>query len=279
MVFEWIDTKPRNPYLSLAIDEALSIYFGKQKENFLGGLRLWANPQTIVLGRTCVPQDNVIEEVLKNFQSTHKKSIWSHSPPIVRRASGGGTVVHGPGNINYSLFISLEKFPLLYSVKDSYKTILELINQCLVPQGMPCEIRGQSDLVLKETGRKISGNAQFRKNGVLVHHGTLIARQELISEISSMLKHPPKEPDYREGREHDAFLGSLPVGFDVSAFYYSLSRNLSKLLGVPELAPLELPERQRLYQISRQLVKSIYSKPAWILNKEYQDVKEILTAN
>ncbi|MEM7182750.1 MAG: hypothetical protein AAF518_17685 [Spirochaetota bacterium] len=80
---------------------------------------------------------------------------------------------------------------------------------------------GKSDLVLQREGvlRKVSGNAQFRKRDCLVHHGTFILDESIITKISSYLPHPPEEPDYRQQRNHRSFLASLPEKFSAEQFY------------------------------------------------------------
>jgi lipoate-protein ligase A len=67
---------------------------------------------------------------------------------------------------------------------------------------------GISDLALQ--GRKFSGNAQQRKQSVLLHHGTLLWNFDL-PRVSRYLKPPPRQPDYRQQREHQQFLANLPL--------------------------------------------------------------------
>ena len=59
--------------------------------------------------------------------------------------------------------------------------------------------------------RKISGNAlRVRRHGVL-YHGTLLDDFD-ISLAERLLKHPPREPDYRGRRPHSAFLANVGLG-------------------------------------------------------------------
>ena len=157
----------------------------------------------------------------------------------------------------------------MFSLRDSYARLLEMVQRALNAQGIATVLRGQSDLVIEgEDGvdRKISGNAQFRKHNVLVLHGTLITRPDLIETISEFLKHPPKEPDYRAGRTHRSFLGSLPDSFDISAFYSCFAREFRQLLGVDRLIPLNETDRREVYRSVRQLVYGSYASRDWILN-------------
>lgn len=264
MAFELLDLKPRNPFLSVALDEALCRYLARTKGT--GGLRLWSNPQSVILGRTCDPRKN-LKDPQADLNVSHKRSRWSAQPVLLRRASGGGTVLHGPGNLNYSIFVSLNRYPEMFSLRHSYEALLGIVQRALEAQGIESHFRGQSDLVIDTPAgeRKISGNAQFRKHSVLVLHGTLITRGELIEQISAMLHHPPKEPDYRAGRDHRQFLGSLPDSFDLSAFYHCLSGEFRGLLGVDRLVALSGKARREVYGLARALVYDYYAGREWIL--------------
>lgn len=266
MAFELLDLKPRNPFVSVALDEALCRFVAQQ--GGVGGLRLWSNPTSIILGRTCEAHKN-LSDPEQQLLLTQKKSNWSTRPILCRRASGGGTVLHGPGNLNYSVFVSLNHYPDMFSLRHSYGRLLEMIQRALTAQGISAVIRGQSDLVLEGDdgiALKISGNAQFRKHSVLVLHGTLITRPDLIETISEYLKHPPKEPDYREGRNHRSFLGSLPDSFDLSAFYSCFASEFRQLLGVDRLTPLNAQDRREVYRSVRKLVYGSYASRDWILH-------------
>jgi len=268
MAFELLDLKPRNPYLSLAMDEAIASYFGRQSNHpFHGAIRLWSNPSSIILGRTCAVEKNLDARFLEAPRFRFRRG--SSEPVLCRRASGGGTVLHGPGNLNYSFFLNLDEYPGLYDVHNSYRFFIGLIQKALIAQEIQTEMKGFSDLVINGADggkRKISGNSQFRKYGVLVHHGTLIMRKNLIESINAYLAHPPKEPDYRNGRPHGEFLGSLPDTFDLTAFYQILSSEFGRFLGVDDFRTTDRQESYVIFQRARRLAKRIYANPDWILN-------------
>jgi lipoate---protein ligase len=266
MLFELLDLKPRNPFLALSLDEALCQLTAQS--DYGGGIRLWSNPYSVILGRTCKAEANLPEELLRERAVPGlKKANWSQGPVVARRASGGGTVLHGPGNLNYSMFVSLERYPEFFALKHSYAALLGVVQRSLAAQGVQTSLLGQSDLVIAgDAGEtlKVSGNAQFRKHGVLVLHGTLITRPDLIDMISRFLRHPPKEPDYRAGREHRSFLASLPDSFDFSAFYRCFTREFCAALQAPETRSLKLDERFKVYRAARSLVYGCYANPEWI---------------
>ena len=125
---------------------------------------------------------------------------------ILRRESGGGAVVVGPGCVNYTLVLSLDRRPELRDVGASYSRILGWIIDALGVPGLA--MRGLSDLAIGD--RKVSGNAQRRGAHALLHHGTLLCGLDPRL-MERDLKPPERQPDYRLSRSHTAFVGSLPL--------------------------------------------------------------------
>jgi lipoate-protein ligase A len=82
-----------------------------------------------------------------------------------------------------------------------------------VAAGRPVVRRGSSDLAVSgaDGERKVSGNALRVRRGAVLYHGTLLDAFDLEL-ITRLLRHPPREPDYRAGRSHGAFLANLTLG-------------------------------------------------------------------
>jgi lipoate-protein ligase A len=182
---------------NLALDEALLL----EAEAGRGGevLRLWEWPHyAVVLGAGGVLADDVDEVACR-----------ADHVPVLRRASGGGTVLLGPGCLCYSLVLSYERGPAVREITPSYVYILGRIGEALAGLLPSLEQAGTSDLM--DAGLKFSGNAQQRKRNHLLHHGTLLYDFDL-SRISRYLRMPARQPEYRAQREHAAFLRNLPAG-------------------------------------------------------------------
>jgi lipoate-protein ligase A len=186
-------------------------------------LRFWETSRPAVI----VGHSTVIE------RDVHEDACASDGVPVVRRTSGGGSVVVGPGCLNYLLVLSLDARPVLRDVARSYRIILEPIVRALDVPGL--RIRGAGDLVLN--GRKISGSAQRRGRRALLHHGTLLYDFDLHL-IARYLKEPARQPAYRAGRSHLAFVANAPIATEVIkariAGAWSGARQASRL---PDLTP------------------------------------------
>ena len=88
---------------------------------------------------------------------------------LARRVSGGGTVFHDRGNLNYALLLPRD----MYDSEQAFEMVLSAIRAC----GLPAEKTGKSNLTVN--GAKFSGNAFCFKKGRAPHHGTLLVESDL----------------------------------------------------------------------------------------------------
>lgn len=193
---QFLDLTLPSPAENIALDEALLL----AAESGDGGdvLRFWEWPApSVVLGSGGRLAEDA-DEAACNLEKV----------PILRRSSGGGTVLLGRGCLLYTLVLSYQRDPDLTDIRRSYRFILDRIAAALAEGAGPIEQAGISDLVF--AGRKFSGTAQQRKRSFLLHHGTLLYDMDL-SPIPRYLREPTRQPAYREGRPHLAFVGNLPL--------------------------------------------------------------------
>lgn len=124
--------------------------------------------------------------------------------PILRRTSGGGTVLQGPGCLNYTLVLPLQNTAELETITGTNRFVMEK-NRLALAQltHRNVQIAGHTDLTLD--GLKFSGNAQRRKRRCLLFHGSLLLNFDL-DRISRTLRPPPLQPEYRANRPHEEFL-------------------------------------------------------------------------
>jgi lipoate---protein ligase len=90
---------------------------------------------------------------------------------VVRRRTGGGAVYHDEGGeITYSLIAPESLFSK--DIRASYMDICGSIIAGLASLGIAAEFRPINDVTVK--GKKISGSAQTRRQGILTQHGTVL---------------------------------------------------------------------------------------------------------
>jgi lipoate-protein ligase A len=183
------------PEENLALDEALLL---AAEESGGEVLRIWEWPRpAVVLGSGC----KLAEEV-------NSASCEADGVPILRRASGGGTVLLGPGCLLFSLVLDTQKVVELGDIRRSYKYILERVARAFLPEVPGAEVQGISDLAVG--GRKFSGNAQQRKQRHILHHGSLLYAFDMTN-VARYLPPPPRQPEYRAGRPHGEFLVNVAL--------------------------------------------------------------------
>jgi lipoate-protein ligase A len=129
---------------------------------------------------------------------------------VLRRSSGGGTVLQGPGCLNYTLVLSKQKYPELNDLRKSYEWISLRVIGALRQAGVEAYFRPISDLATGALEKKFSGNAQRRAKHHVLHHGTILYNFDL-SLISRYLNMPNNIPEYRKGRPHTDFVTNIPI--------------------------------------------------------------------
>ncbi|MBP3958602.1 lipoate--protein ligase family protein [Gemmata sp. G18] len=190
-----LDLTLPDPAVNLALDEALLV----SAEEGTGGevLRLWEQPtHAVVVGSG----GSVVIDV--NLSACAADGV-----PVLRRASGGGTVLLGPGCLCFSLVLSYARAPGLNEIPASNRYILARIVNALKPV-VAASVEGTSDLAV--TGVKFSGNAQQRKRKFFLHHGTLLCGSDLAL-VAKYLNPPERQPEYRRDRAHGDFVTNLPL--------------------------------------------------------------------
>lgn len=140
----------------------------------------------------------------------NRETCAADGVPVVRRSSGGGTVVLGPRCLCFSLVLSYEHAPRLNEIPASNRYVLGRVVNALAPV-VPAVVEGTSDLAAG--GVKFSGNSQQRKRRFFLHHGTLLCGFDL-SRVTRYLNAPERQPDYRRDRPHAEFVTNLPLAVE-----------------------------------------------------------------
>jgi lipoate---protein ligase len=145
-----INLETHDPYFNLALEEVL---LKSRKEEYL---ILYTNDPSVIIGK---------------HQAAHRevdtKFITEKKIPVIRRISGGGTVFHDRGNLNFTFIRQSEEGKQI----DFRMYTLPVID-FLMSVGIDAKFEGKNDI--KVNGLKVSGNAEHVHRNRVLHHGTLL---------------------------------------------------------------------------------------------------------
>lgn len=161
-------------------------------------LRIWeCRDYAVVLGMASRYKDDVVV-----------KQCRRDGVPILRRCTGGGTVLIGPGCLNFTLALPVSSIQHRTDIRPSMKAILSRIAGALSPAAGRIEHQGISDLTANNL--KFSGNAQRWLRAAFLHQGTILYDFD-VDRVTRYLAQPKRQPDYRNDRPHGAFIENLPI--------------------------------------------------------------------
>ena len=150
-----INLDTNDPFFNLAIEELL---LKTSKEEYL---ILGVNNPSVIIGK---------------HQSGHRevntKFVTENKIPVIRRISGGGTVFHDTGNLNFSFICNSESGKQI-----DFRKYTQPVISFLISIGVEARFEGKNDL--KVEGFKISGNAEHIHGNRVLHHGTLLFNTSL----------------------------------------------------------------------------------------------------
>eukprot|EP00834_Sanchytrium_tribonematis_P005662 NODE_358_length_8800_cov_0.946673.p2 type:complete len:307 gc:universal NODE_358_length_8800_cov_0.946673:6473-5553(-) len=146
-----------NPFYNLAMENFI---FKSEKSKRV--LLIYINEPCVVIGRNQNP-----------FVECNVNYLIDNNIPLLRRYSGGGTVYHDLGNLNYSLMTPKDEFSRVKGV--------ELLKGALETIGLATKISERHDLQIEigKSIKKISGSAFKLTSQRCYHHGTLLCQSNL----------------------------------------------------------------------------------------------------
>ena len=164
-------SKTQDPAYNLATEELLLKH---KSEDYLF---LYVDSPSIIVGK----HQNTYSEI--NFSNVHNSKI-----PVFRRLSGGGTVYHDKGNLNFC-FITSGKPGKLIDFEGFTKHVIAALKN----MNVNAYFGGRNDLLIN--GKKISGNASHVFKNRVMHHGTLLFSSDLTLLGNTLKTDPTKYQD------------------------------------------------------------------------------------
>jgi lipoate-protein ligase A len=163
-----IERRNTNPYFNIAAEEYVLKEFSDDV------FMLWRNEPCIIVGK----HQNTLAEINLDF-------VKENNIPVVRRITGGGTVFHDLGNLNFTFIKNGEADKLV-----DFRKYTQPIIEVLAKLGIEAKFEGRNDLTID--GKKFSGNAEHVFKNRVLHHGTLLFSAQL-SDVSKALKVDPSK--------------------------------------------------------------------------------------
>ncbi|MBM3910320.1 MAG: lipoate--protein ligase family protein [Thaumarchaeota archaeon] len=184
-----------------------------------------------------------------DFQKCRTESV-----DVVRRITGGGSVFH-ENELTYS-FVS-RKYPP--KILDSYQEICQTIVSGLNMVGIDAKFSPLNDITVD--GKKIGGNAQTRKKGVLLQHGTILLEVDK-EKMFSLLKVPVEKISDKKISDVKYRVSQISKTFDQVA--ESLKDSLKLVFGCQTI-PTTL--KQSELESCKKIAKDRYSNPDWTFKR------------
>lgn len=163
MVEEWriMGLDVNDAYTNMAIDEAICRLRSRGKSPNTIRIYRWL-PSAVSIGYFQLVDKEVNLEACKRLRVD-----------VVRRMTGGGAVYHDyEGEVTYSVIVNQDHPRVPRNIVKSYELICSGVVNALKKMGIKAEFKPINDIVAN--GKKISGNAQTRRWGVVIQHGTIL---------------------------------------------------------------------------------------------------------
>jgi lipoate-protein ligase A len=211
-----INLPSNDPFFNLAVEEYL---LRNSKEDYL---IIGINTPSVIIGKHQVAH-----------READTRFVSENGIPVIRRITGGGTVYHDPGNLNFS-FISQSTAGKQVDFRKYTLPVAEF----LASEGIKADFEGRSDL--KVNGLKISGNAEHVYHERVLHHGTLLFDTQL-DDLKGSLRNDTSRYSTRAVESNPSSVMNLKdVMNNVEDIEVLKSRMLTYFIGQTENRSIEL---------------------------------------
>ena len=163
-----------------------------------------------------------------------------HSIPILRRFSGGGTVIVDENTV----FVTFICNKADHDFQAYPEPILRWAESMLAPATEGLKLK-ENDFVIGE--KKCGGNALYIKKDRWLIHTSFLWNYD--PRRMGLLKHPAKIPKYREGRSHEEFVCRLSDHLETRENWIDgLKKSLQVQLGAKETSLNDLSIKELIHR-------------------------------
>ncbi|MFK8111102.1 MAG: biotin/lipoate A/B protein ligase family protein [Rubripirellula sp.] len=199
-----------DPADHLALDEAMLIEAENESSGAADAIRIWEFASPIVVAGRSTRVDREID----------RPYCERNGIPILRRCSGGASVVGGPGCLMYSVVMNLDASPAVRGIDQAHRHVMGHVLEAVQVQLPEVTLQGICDLTWQDC--KFSGNSLRITRAAMLYHGTILYDFDL-DQISRCLQVAPRQPEYRQSRDHASFVTNVPL--DPKRFATSLDKS------------------------------------------------------
>ena len=228
------------PYHNLAIEEHL-LHLVEDGECIL---YLWQNKHTVVIGRN----QNALKEC-------NTEKLEADGGKLARRLSGGGSVYHDLGNLNFTFLVKERDYDV--------DRQLSVIVRALEDFGLKAEKTGRNDLCIDQ--RKFSGNAFYRHLGRCYPHGTIIVDVDLenMTKYLNVSRDKLRSKGVSSVKSRVVNLKELNNSINIPDLKRALIKAFAEIYGAE---PESIPDRD----LDREEIKKLeekYASHKWLFGK------------
>lgn len=232
----FLSSQSNNPYYNIATEDYLLHHF---KEDFFF---LYIDRPSVICGK----HQNVLAEINYSY-------VKEHGIAVVRRLSGGGTVYHDLGNVNFCFIMNVDQ-----GKQVDFKKHTAPLMKVIESFGVTPVLGERNDILLD--GGKVSGNAEHLWKNRVLHHGTLLFDSDL-GRLSEAIKVRPElyiDKAVKSKRSQVINIGSFVDGVTMQMLIGRIKKIISDTYSL-ELFSLNDYDHSQI----QQLVESKYQTWAW----------------
>lgn len=244
---------PDDPYMNLAMDEAIFTAVGKDKAP--DTIRFYQNRNAVILGCFQLADEEV------NMDFAKKNNI-----KIAKRFTGGGAVYHDMGDLNYSIILK-DNYDVKLDVIKMFKLMINGSLNAFKSIGIDAESGKLNDVTAN--GKKIVGAAGSIKSNTLMFHAAALVNTN-IDMLADVLNVPKiKLMDKGISSIHDRVINISDISKnDIESVKNGILNGYKNELGF-EYYKGELNDYEK--ELLKKLYDNKYSKDEWNFGKNFTD--------